>query len=143
MSNTVIDSKTDKRKFGFWPVTETVTTTLTLVNLGAGRVGINYHSKFSGVKDGEVSGGPIEVSGDIEKVVNQSPKVTVIVSQFNKTSNYISMHVKIVVDIPVIGSETIYSKTLGGDLGAETGFAVALDGVKKLLEAQQKRGAHV
>ncbi|WP_103071556.1 hypothetical protein [Aquimarina sediminis] len=133
MSQTVIDSKTQTVKFGFWPAKEEITTTLQLLNLGKGDFGIDYHSKFSGIKDGEVKGGPISIDGNLTKVVNKSPEVKVIVSNYNKTNDYISMHVKIDVDIPVIGNETIYEQTLGGSYIDSTGWDVSLANVEKSL----------
>ena len=139
MSSTVIDSKTESHSFGFWPVKEKVETTLSLVNMGQGKTGGNYNSKFSGVKSGHVSGGPIEISKNETKVVNPSPKVEVIVSNFSKTDTEVSMHIKITVDIPVIGTETIYSQTLGGKYNREVvGWNAVVGDVDKHLREQKK-----
>ncbi|CAD6876888.1 hypothetical protein [Methylomonas fluvii] len=97
--------------------------------MGNGKIGVSYDSVFSGVKSGHVQGGPIEINGDITKVVNDSPRVAVIVSQFNKSPNYISMHIAITVDIPVIGTQTLYSQTLGGHYDAITGWTVAISNI--------------
>jgi len=129
MSYTVIDKKEEVDTFGVWPVNEKVTTTLTLLNLGGGQIGTSYDSKFDGVKGGHVQGGPIVVDGDNTAIVNESPKVTVIVSEYKKNANYISMHVAITVDIPVIGMETIYSQTLGGYYEGISGWTAAIGNI--------------
>lgn len=118
MSNTVIDSKTQKHKFGVWPVTETVTTTLDLVEMSPGKFGVNYKAVYSGVKSGTVSGGPTSIPGNGSFVVNPNPKVTVIVTNYSDSGTYISMHIQITVDIPVLGTKTIFDATLGGAYGA-------------------------
>ena len=129
MSYTVIDKKAELHTYGVWPVKEKVSTTLTLLNLDSGQIGASYDSEFGGVKNGHVQGGPIVVDGDKTAVVNESPKVTVVVSQFNKTPSYISMHIAITVDIPVIGTETIYSQTLGGHYDGLSGWAAAIGNI--------------
>lgn len=131
--NTDIQCKTEKHSFGFGA--EKVSTTLCLVNMGAGKVGLRYESKFSGIKDGDVSGGPIEIDGNLEKTIHNDPKVAITVSGYQNTGSYASMHVKIVVDGPFpIGKVTIYDQTLGGNFQAQaTGWAVALDSVANSL----------
>lgn len=114
MSSTVIDSKTQSHKFGVWPFTETVTTTLKLVEISSGTFGIIYDSKYSGIKDGHVGGGPIPISGNGSYEVNKSPKVEVIVTNYSDDGSSISMNIKITVDIPVLGTKTIFDATLGG-----------------------------
>lgn len=138
MSYTIIDQKTEKHNFGVWPVTETVTTTLSLVNMGSGKFGLTYDSGFSGVKKGHVSGGPYEVTGNENIVVNENPKVVATISNFNKTESYISMHEKITVDIPIIGTKTIYDQTIGGEYSSETGWTVALDELGAKINSQKK-----
>ncbi|MBD7912848.1 MULTISPECIES: hypothetical protein [Clostridium] len=138
----VIDSKTEKHTYGTLFLKETVTTTLTLLYTGSTTTyGLNYDSKFSGIKDGHVQGGPISVSDNITVVVNANPKVTVIISEFNNNieNHYISLHVIIKVDIPIIGEETIYDQTLGGKYNPDkTGWEVALSNVQTKLENSLK-----
>ncbi|MBS7564181.1 hypothetical protein KHS38_07165 [Mucilaginibacter sp. Bleaf8] len=118
MANSVIDTKTDKHTFGVWPVKETVTTTLSLILTGPDTFGLNYQAQYSGIKSGTVSGGPYAVSGNGSFVVNDNPKVTVTISNYSDSGSYISMHIQITVDIPVIGTETIFDETLGGPYGS-------------------------
>lgn len=135
MSNTVIDSKTQSNKFGFWPVTESVTTTLDLVEMSAGKFGVNYKAVYSGVKDGTVSGGPTSIPGNGSFVVNPSPKVTVIVTNYSDSGTYISMHIQITVDIPVLGTKTIFDATLGGAYGSSGWSGI----VNHISEISQKK----
>lgn len=114
MANAIIASKTDDKTFGAWPLKEKISTTITLLQTGSDAFGLAYQAVYSGIKSGSVSGGPYAVSGNLNKVVNQSPKVTLIVSNYSDTGSYISMRVIITVDIPVIGTETIFDETLGG-----------------------------
>ncbi len=116
MANSVIDSKTDKHSYVLGA--EKVSTTLTLIETSPGNFGISYKSKYSGIKSGSVHGGPIAVSGDINKKVHSNPDVTVVVSNYSKSSAHISMHIKIEVDTgTIIGKVTIFDDTLGGKYG--------------------------
>ena len=121
MSNTVIDKKTETHKFGGWIASESVTTTISLVNMGDGKFGLSYDSKFSGVKDGHVQGGPFAVDGNKNIKVHSSPDVHLTISKFDKTSSTISMNVDITVDIPVLGTKTIFDQTLSGTYAAAAG----------------------
>lgn len=113
----VIQNKTDKHQFGVWPVAESVTTIITLIYTDSKTFAIDYDCTFSGVKSGHVQGGPISVFGNTTVIVNQNPEVKVTITQFNNDTsrNYISLHIKIEVNIPVIGWKTIFDETLGGD----------------------------
>ena len=117
MSYPIIDSKTQKHTFSAIFKKETVVTTLDLVELSAGKFGVMYNSKYSGIKSGHVSGGPVAVSGNGSHVVNPNPKVEVIVSNYSDSGSHISMHIKITVAIPVLGTKTIFDATLGGEYG--------------------------
>jgi len=109
-----------------------------LVNLGGEKFGIQYRSKFFGIKDGDVVGEPIQVNRDTIKIVHNDPEVKIIISNYSKGSNHISMHIKINVDIPVIGEKTMYDKTLGGDYLRSIGWEAALANVGAFLEEQKK-----
>jgi|GEM_PF-1149862 len=128
-SNTVIDRKTDRHTFGHWPAKEEVATTITLVHMGSGKFGLSYDSVFSGVKSGHVSGGPYPVSGNMHKVLHNSPQVVLTISNFDETSTTISMRVTITVDIPVLGNKTIFDETLGGAYASGAGWDIALANV--------------
>lgn len=117
MSQT-IDSKSERHSYRVLFMEETITTTLTLVYSGSKTsYDIYYDAVFSGIKSGKVNGGPIPVSGNLTKEVNHNPEVIVKVSQFNNdiANNYVSMHITITVDIPVIGKKTIFDQVIGGD----------------------------
>lgn len=139
MSNTVIDQRTEAHDFvGVWPyLRQLVRTTLSLVNMGSGEIGLSYASTFNGVAGGSVQGGPIEVSGNKNIVVTNLPKVTFIISNYNKTALYASLHAKITVDFPQIGTETIYDKSLGGEYTSENGWTLALASLDKKIESQK------
>lgn len=122
MNYTVIDSKTDKHTYGTWPAKETVETTISLVEMDDGNFGLKYDSKFSGIKSGHVQGGPYQVDGNMEIKVNDNPKVMLIISNYNKTEEIIVMSVKITVNIPVIGTKTIFNETLSGNYTSNTGW---------------------
>lgn len=138
MSNTVIDRKKESHSFGFWPAKEEVTTTITLIKNENDTFGILYESRFEGIKDGHVSGGPYEINGNESRVVNNSPKVKLIISNYYKSENTITMTVKITVDIPVIGTETIYKKTLSGDWGSMVVWRNISDTIKEGLSKQKE-----
>ncbi|MDS0527350.1 hypothetical protein NNC19_16795 [Clostridium sp. SHJSY1] len=113
----VIDSKTEKHSYAALFAKENIETTLTLIYTeSSGSFRVNYDSKFSGIKEGHIQGGPIDISGNTSIVVNNNPKVSVIISQFHYDipNNYISLHITITVDIPIIGNQIIYNQTLSG-----------------------------
>ena len=114
MSNTEIDSKSESHKYGTWIASAKINTTLTLLDLGNGKVGIKYESVYSGIKNGQMKGGPLEIHKNVDKVFNMSPEVKIVISQFSKESDYVTMNVCIVVSVPVIGEHTIYNQTLSG-----------------------------
>ena len=121
MTNTVIDSKTQSKTFGLWPAKETVTTTLNLLELSAENppsFGISYDVSYSGIKDGHIVGGPINVQGNGTYVVNENPRVVVTISNYSLSGNLISFHIVINVTAPVIGDITIFDGTLGGPYGS-------------------------
>jgi len=122
MSYTVIDKKTEHHDFGVWPVKISIDATLALVNMGNGTLGLSYDCVFRGAKSGHVQGGPIQVDGNMTKVVNENPKVLAIISGYQKTPTYASTHVQITVDIPVIGTKTLFDSTLGGNIPAENAW---------------------
>lgn len=133
MCYSIIDRKVESHTFGVWPVKENIKTTLTLVKMDNGSLGLIYEADFSGVKSGHVSGGPREINGDGTIVVNPNPKVVVSISQYKRTDTYGSMHIKITVDIPVIGSETIFDKTLGGNLPAGNAWENAVNELQEKI----------
>lgn len=135
ISSTIIDRKTDKHTFGHWPAKEEVATTITLVHTGSGQFGLAYDAVFSGVKSGHVSGGPYPVSGNMHKVLHNSPQVVLTISNFDETSTTISMRVTITVDIPILGNKTIFDETLGGAYASGAGWDIALANVGAKLSA--------
>lgn len=140
MSTTVIASKTQKVKFGFWPVKEEVTTTLQLVNLGKGNFAIDYYSRFTGIKDGNTKGGPIRILGNTEELVNAHPEVKVTVKNFSTQERHVSMHIIIAVDIPFIGMKTIYDQTLGGTFEHIAGWQLSLANLEAAMDERGKLG---
>jgi hypothetical protein len=100
--------------------------------MGDGNIGLSYDSSFSGVKNGQVHGGPIVITGNEEKVVNQTPRIVVSISEFNKSDSKASVHVRIIVDVPVLGNQTIYNQTLKGEYGTSTGWEVAMENIESI-----------
>lgn len=138
MSNIVIASKTEKHTWSFLFVNEQVVTTLTLVKLDNGKVGINYDVSFSGIKSGHVTGGPIVVKGNEMVKLHSDPDVFVEVTQFQKSKTYVSMHIKIAVHAPSpIGEKVIFDQTLGGNIPAENGFTIPILQLNELAETQK------
>ncbi len=131
MSYTVIDKKTETHSYGLGA--EKVETTLWLVYMGDKKVGIKYDSHYSGVKNGHVTGGPHQVTKDGTIVVNESPKVEVIISNFSNANNHATMHVKITVDSGIwgVGEQTIFNQTLAGNYGEQAGWLEMFSQVKE------------
>ncbi|WP_103071557.1 hypothetical protein [Aquimarina sediminis] len=113
MTHLLIDKKTQKFKFGYWPFQERIKTTLTLVSLGNGNFDIHYTSQFSGLKIGKIENVEIPESGSITKRVNGNPEIEVDLSNYSPSSNYIAIHVKINVEVPGLGNQMIYNQILG------------------------------
>lgn len=117
MSYPVIASKTDNNN---WFI-EKCSVTLTLVQMSPAdpKFGLSYSADWSGVKKGNTAGGPYPVAGNGTTVVNQDPKVTLIVSDYTDTGSTISMHVEVTVDAGgVIGTKTVFDDTLSGSYPA-------------------------
>jgi hypothetical protein len=110
MSYTVIDSKEESHLYLL--VGQKVSTEVSLLNMGSGEIGLSYTFYYSGIESGAAYSGPELVSGNTSQIFKEDSKVTCTVSQFNQTDDYVSMHVKIVVDLE--GSHTIYNQSLSG-----------------------------
>lgn len=141
MSNyTVIDQKVEEHSYGLWPIKEKITTTIALVNLGSKKVGLTYDAEFSGIKDGHVNGGPAEIDGNMTQIINENPKVELVIAQYQNTGSYASMNVQITVDMPVLGTHAIFNQTLGGSYSAAgTGWQVALKSAAAAVEARREK----
>ena len=112
----VIDSKYQETSFGAGGKTRT---TMNLIEVGPDKFGLSYDVAYTtSIFDSwhHSSGGPFDVSGNTSTVVNETPKVTVTVSNYSddRKNHLISMHV--VIDVSIIG--VIYDQTLGGRYGA-------------------------
>ncbi|WP_413167783.1 hypothetical protein ACL6C3_13905 [Capilliphycus salinus ALCB114379] len=118
----VIDVKTDEHTYGALFAREKVAVTLTLIETDPGQFAIKYEATYSGIKSGHIAGGPVPITGDSSTVVNQNPKVTVIVSNYSndQQNHLISAHIQITVQAPVLGNITIFDKSLGGQYGINT-----------------------
>ncbi|ADL50714.1 hypothetical protein [Clostridium cellulovorans] len=113
---TIIDTKSETHNYDLVFTHESVTTTLSISYTGDDNFGIIYNSEFSGIKNGHVQGGPIPVSQNTQIKVHDNPDVIVTITQFNLDlqNHHISLHIRIDVDIPVIGKKNIFDQTLGG-----------------------------
>lgn len=127
MSYTVIDQKTEKHKYIGGVEVET---TMSLMNMESEKVGLSYSITYTGGKP--VSGGPDEVTGNFTKTVCKKPKVEVKITEFNKKSNYVSLHVNIKVKKTI--TLTIFNQTLSGNYDYLTGWAVAGPIFESLIE---------
>jgi hypothetical protein len=116
MGNDVIDSKTDVRDFGSL-IHVNISTTLTLAQTGPGQRGILYEIAYSGIKSGNVTGGPLPVQGEGCFQPHEDPPVTVTVSEYADVGSSITMRIHIQVQIPILGSKTIFDQILSGSCG--------------------------
>jgi hypothetical protein len=117
MIYSVIDSKSDKRKFQKFPLSETIITTINLLELTPGKFGLDYQADYSGVKVGKINGGPLDISGNGTYIENDDPKVTMIISNYSDSGTAISMQITINIDAPILGTVTIFDQALGGKYG--------------------------
>jgi hypothetical protein len=119
MANPIIDTKTDTNTFGSI-LKETISATITLVETAPGQFGLNYQFVYSGIKSGSSSSDtPIAASANGTYVANPSPKVTYTIAGYSDTGTSISMQVTIQVDIPALGTKTIFNETLSGSYGTD------------------------
>jgi|SRR5580692_11271050 hypothetical protein len=119
MANPIIDTKTDKNTFGSI-LKETISATISLVETAPGQFGLNYQFLYSGIKSGSSSSdAPIVVTANGTYIANPSPKVTYTIAGYTDTGNSISMQVTIMVDIPALGTKTVFNETLSGPYGAD------------------------
>jgi hypothetical protein len=125
----IIDSKSDTKKFNHFPFSETVNTTIDLLELSTGKFAVNYRADYSGIKGGQLSGGPINIPGNGNYIENNDPKVTMMVSNYSDSGLVISMQLTITIDAPVIGTVTIFDQMLGGKYGV-----ISLTSIVKDLE---------
>lgn len=109
----MIDKKTQKVRFGYWPFQDRIKTTLTLVGLGNGNFDLHYSSQFNALKIGKIENIEIPENGSITKRVNGNPEIEVDISNYSPTKKYIALHIKINVEIPGLGTQTIYNQILG------------------------------
>lgn len=121
MKNAIIDqknqSKTVKKVF---VTVESINTTLTLQTMDNGKIGIAYQCRYSGIYDGNTTGGPTEVSGNESKLIHNNPDIKLSITNYQKSESYVAMHIKIDVDSYGIG--TIFDQTLGGQIPKESGW---------------------
>jgi hypothetical protein len=117
MAYPVIDSKSDTRKFKKFPFSETVITTINLLELTPGKFGVSYEADYSGVKDGKINGGPVDVPGNGTFIENDDPKVIMVISNYSDSGIAISTQITINIDAPVLGTVTIFDQALGGKYG--------------------------
>jgi len=113
MENDVIDSKTDVRDFGSL-IHVNIATKLTLAHTGPGQRGILYEITYTGIKSGNVAGGPLPVKGEGCFQPHEDPPVTVTVSEYADVGSSITMRIHIQVQIPILGSKTIFDQILSG-----------------------------
>lgn len=138
MGYTIIDKKTENHSYGIWFAKETISTTISLVNVQDGIFGLSYESVFNGIKNGHVQGGPYKITENTEITVHNSPQVILTISNYNKTESIISMTVNINVDIPGIGKEIIYNQTLSGMYSNTPGWKHITSSLKDKAESQNK-----
>jgi hypothetical protein len=110
----IIDTKYQEYHFGWEGV---IKTTLKLIETASDTFGISYDVEYTASKPDKwhhATGGPIAVRGNGSWVVNETPKVIVMVENYSedRSRNLISMHVWIKVDFPI--DNCIYDQTLGG-----------------------------
>ena len=128
MSYTVINTKIDKTSFAFGA--KKVITTISLVNMGSGKVGLTYDADYSGMASGHVaSDKAIEIDGNKTQKVHNNPEVDVIISNYEKTSVHVLMHIKVTVNYA--RKHTIFDETLEGNYTAETGWGALFEELKK------------
>ncbi|SOB91272.1 hypothetical protein SAMN05877809_101325 [Rhodobacter sp. JA431] len=121
--NHVIDTQTDKRKYGLFGV-EKSDITLTLIEMSPNTFGLAFNAKWSGLVSGHQASGPFQVTGNQNKIVHQGPDIRVEITDWSldQAHRKLSMRCQIHVDLTKYGLGTVlvYDQALSGTYGAMT-----------------------
>lgn len=126
MEYTIIDQKTETHTFKFFIGKLNMAATMLLLNMGEGKTALSSHTVLTGIKNESFTGGPNEVTGNMNMEVGQKHKARVIISEFSKTDNFVSMNVKVNVNIKFQGEQTIFNNKLKGHFQSNSGLHYAL-----------------
>ncbi len=120
MLNQIIDTKSETRTFKKLFFKETINSTVSLILINEPeKFALNYNANYSGIKNGNLSGGPIPVGDNGSHIEHDDPKVILEVSNYSDDGSVISFHVKVTVDASQagLGTITLFDQTLGGKYG--------------------------
>ncbi|AXT60895.1 hypothetical protein D1816_11235 [Aquimarina sp. AD10] len=134
MSYPIIDKKTQRVKFGHWPLQERIKTTLQLVSLGNNHYDIYYSSQFKGIKEGKIEKIEIPHNSYITTRINDNPEIRVEIINCSCTDGYIAIHVKISAEIRALGNKVIYDQVLDNYNVAPKRGNIKLKGVLKYFK---------
>ncbi len=116
MQHPINDTKTQKVTFGYWPLQESIKTTIQLVSNGDHYYDIYFSSEYEGIKTGVIKNIEIKPCKPVRTRINGNPEIEMFISKINSsTDNYTAIHIRINAEIRVLGTQTIYDQTLGAD----------------------------
>jgi hypothetical protein len=112
----IIDTEVEYHAFGFG--VEKITTTLTLLELTPGKFGMDYEFQYSGKETGDSkSPAPVAINQNCMVTAETNPTVIYTVANYSDSGTYVSMQITITIDMGILGTKTVFDKTLGGKYG--------------------------
>lgn len=112
MSYPIIKTKTQKVKFGSWLFGKRIKTTIQLVSLDDDYYDIIYLSQFNGIKTRKIEKIKIPVNSYITQQFNDDPETRIEIYNCSSVNKYIAIHIKIIADIGILGTRTIYDQVI-------------------------------
>lgn len=112
MKYSVVNTKTQKVKFGSWPFQKRLKTKLQLVSLGDDYYRVYYSSEFNNINRGKIEKIKVPCNGYVKTQINNEPGIKVEIYNCSSEGNYIAIHVKIKADMGSLGVRTIYDQIL-------------------------------
>ncbi|WP_025743938.1 hypothetical protein [Aquimarina pacifica] len=114
MQHPISNTKTQKVKFGYWPLQESIKTTIQLVSNGDNFYSIYYSSECKGIGTGVIENITVPACRSIKTRINGNPEIEMHISNLSPSSdNLMAIHIRIDAEIRVLGTQTIYDQTLG------------------------------
>lgn len=112
----IIKTKTQKVKFGSWLFGKRIKTTLQLASLGDDYYDIIYLSRFNGIKTKKIEKIKLPINSYITKQFNDDPATRIEIYNCSSANKYIAIHIKIIADIGILGTRTIYDQVIENDI---------------------------
>ena len=112
MLNSIIDRKTEKVKFGYWPLRESIKTTMELVSLGDDYYDLYYLIQYDIIKKGKIANIHIPCNSYITTKGTDHSELILEIVTCSCTDGYVAIHIKMSTEIKILGTQVIYNQVL-------------------------------